>query len=1134
MHRKILTFFLYFFFIDLIWGTPPSSSNLSSFVERKKRVDSQLIVRLSSSSAANTIRQQLEADQIRALFPKLKANSPATNFGLSRLYLLQFPKKVDLEKQHWQCIKHPQIEEVDYNYIRFTQSVQPNDEKYDEQWNLEKIGITKAWEIERGSADITIAIIDTGIDYTHQDLKNQMWENNLEIADNQIDDDGNGYVDDIVGWDFINNDNRPIDETGHGTHVAGIVGAEVNNQIGIAGVAWKSRIMAIRVGASSYYGGAEMRDSNSAAGIVYAADNGAKIINMSWGSDRLSFVIRDALAYANANGVLLVAAAGNDMKSNVIYPAGYQSVLAVASGNQDNERFYQSNFGARVNIVAPGNDILSTHIENKYRLLSGTSMAAPHVAGVSALLLAKRPNLTVEDVCQILVSSALPMPKSPEFMGAGYLSAPSALRTSISLQSRITSPATGTGSDQQIEIRGNAGGFGFQQWQLRYGQSTTPTNWTIITSDDLPTRKDQLLTIWQTASIPEGTYTIQLVVKNVRDKKVTDAVVVQVDHSSPVLQNLIFQHWLAGDRYLPVVFWSTDDMTTDMLNWKPSDSTTWLNHDQEATISREHIFWLSDVPAGSYQLSVQSTNVVGLSTNQQFNVQIKDDRIPANQLEQHILGLPPLHLANSSSPIDFDGNGQIELVGLPLSGTLTKGVQIYERNQRGLFPIRHTIPIQFRPVFVGDLNQDGQTKIVGYDDNEVFVMAGNEKYPNQKIWTSNIIESAQVADLDQDGYLEIIGLNNYTGQIIGFESGSNNVFDPVFEITNSSQGTNVVEEVAVGDLNGDGKNELVFGDSEGELFVYTDLNNQKRRLVWQYDLPIQDIRLVTVGDITGNGIDDFVVAGQVYQPKLSSIARQWRLYAFTYRSFDRDFYQIWSQSFVPYTQQQASLKIADLNQDSNNELIIAIAPHMYIYDHNFKPIWSQLIRETPNILTTDLNTDGRKGIYANQPRQTVAWFWPKNTVTSAWGLVAKISDPTKQRRPTVVQLNWQSTANQFIIYRAVGRNGDWRTIGTSQTTTFKDVDFQTESIYRYAVSVGNENRKSNEVEVMIKTQPELVEIRPLSQRQIALIFADRLDLHLWENLIGHSIFDKQKYNLSRVDDLATKQQPTSVIHHQEF
>ena len=139
-----------------------------------------------------------------------------------------------------------------------------------------------------------------------------------------------------------------------------------------------------------------------------------------------------------------------------------------------------------------------------------------------------------------------------------------------------------------------------------------------------------------------------------------------------------------------------------------------------------------------------------------------------------------VHLADFESPIDFDQDGKIELVGLPLSGSFTTGVRIYERNQRGLFPLRHTIVDKFIPIFVGDLDRDGQLEIAGYDDDQVFILESRGKYPERKSWSSEIIEIAQVADLDQDGRMEIIGLNNYTGQIIIFENQCIILFSKMF------------------------------------------------------------------------------------------------------------------------------------------------------------------------------------------------------------------------------------------------------------------------------------------------------------------------------------------------------------------
>ena len=334
---------------------------------------------------------------LHPLFPYLAR--PSLNPNLKRIYLLRFAPDAPLEALKAAYQQNPLVEAVEYNYLRPTlgDAVVPNDPKYAEQWNLPLMRLPQAWAIEKGDRKVVIAIIDSGIDYKHEDLAPKAWINPREIPENGLDDDGNGYIDDIYGWDFtdapnlqaegdyLEGDNEPIDERGHGTHVAGIAGAMPHNGIGIAGVAWECPLMAIRAGLS-LGGSSRMQDDDSASAIVYAADNGASIINMSWGSERRSFVIQDAIDYAYSRGVVLVAAAGNSQKPEAIFPAAYRKVIAVASTEQNQQRFYQSNFGASIDIGAPGNVILSTQINNQYRHLTGTSMASPHVAGVAALL----------------------------------------------------------------------------------------------------------------------------------------------------------------------------------------------------------------------------------------------------------------------------------------------------------------------------------------------------------------------------------------------------------------------------------------------------------------------------------------------------------------------------------------------------------------------------------------------------------------------------------------------------------------------------------------------------------------------------------------------------------------------------
>ena len=252
-------------------------------------------------------------------------------------------------------------------------------------WGLEQINAPEAWEQGYTGKDVVVAVIDTGVDYTHEDLDANIWVNAKEIPNNGIDDDGNGYIDDVRGFDFAGNDNDPMDETslfnpGHGTHVAGTIAAE-DNGIGVTGVAPNAKIMPIRV--LNELG--EGNEDDIAAGIRYAADNGADVINLSLGGAS-SIVIDEAIHYAEAKGLTVVMAAGNEGAPQPSSPADLAGDVGLAVGAVDvNNEMGDFSNRAGLNpidyVVAPGVEVRSTMPGNTYGDLDGTSMASPHVAG---------------------------------------------------------------------------------------------------------------------------------------------------------------------------------------------------------------------------------------------------------------------------------------------------------------------------------------------------------------------------------------------------------------------------------------------------------------------------------------------------------------------------------------------------------------------------------------------------------------------------------------------------------------------------------------------------------------------------------------------------------------------------------
>jgi len=375
------------------------------------------------------------------------------------------------------------------NYIVTAAATLPDDPRFPEQWALDNTGQTggsadadidapEAWDLQTGS-DIVVAVIDTGLDYNHEDIVGNVWSNPGEIPGNGIDDDNNGYVDDDKGWDFVNNDNDPFDDNRHGTHVSGTIAAVGNNGVGVSGVNWSARIMPLKFLDAT--GAGTTADAISA--IEYATMMGARISNNSWGGGAFSQALYDAIQAAGAAGQLFVAAAGNDGVNTDVtpsYPASYDldNIVSVAATDDNDLLATFSNFGAlSVDLGAPGVDILSTVPPTttggpprfgggttvSYDTLSGTSMATPHVAGVAALLLAGNGSLDVSGLKAALLASVDPLPSLAGItVSGGRLNAFRALST----QGIVITPNTaevGIGGTLQFSA---AGGVAPYSWSL--------------------------------------------------------------------------------------------------------------------------------------------------------------------------------------------------------------------------------------------------------------------------------------------------------------------------------------------------------------------------------------------------------------------------------------------------------------------------------------------------------------------------------------------------------------------------------------------------------------------------------------------------------------------------------------------
>ena len=300
---------------------------------------------------------------------------------------------------------HPLYSEPHYMYLtneavneNTEGTLPPNDLLFSTyQWNLPAIETELGWKLSKGNQDVIVAVVDTGVQANHPDLKGKL----------------------LTGYNAIKKDSKPDDDVGHGTHVSGIIGALVNNSEGVAGISWYNKILPVKVldnsGAGTTYSVSE--------GIIWAADHGAKVINLSLGNYADSQFLHDAIKYAYDRDIVIVSAAGNDNTERPGYPAAYPEVLAVAATNASAEKASFSNFGDYIDVTAPGESIASTYPDSQYAALSGTSMASPHVAALAGLVRSINPDLTNTEVMKMMTDHAIDLgrPGQDKYYGWGQV-----------------------------------------------------------------------------------------------------------------------------------------------------------------------------------------------------------------------------------------------------------------------------------------------------------------------------------------------------------------------------------------------------------------------------------------------------------------------------------------------------------------------------------------------------------------------------------------------------------------------------------------------------------------------------------------------------------------------------------------
>ncbi len=852
------------------------------------------------------------------------------------LALVTLAPDTDLRKTMQALRSRGDVDWVEPNYrLQIAQSSaepgMPNDFDFSQLWGLHNvgqadgvrgadIGTLAAWQVSTGSKGVVVAVLDTGVDYYHPDLAGNVWLNPGEVPGNGIDDDQNGYIDDVHGFDFVSHDGDPMDDHGHGTHVAGTVGAVGNNAIGITGVCWEVSLMALKPFDET--GNGEV--STAVEAIRYAIENGARIINASWGNNERSRALEEVIREVHEAGLLFIAAAGNDNSDNLFYPAAYEHAIGVAATDSKDRRSRFSDYGAYVDLAAPGENIYSTLPNNAYGFFSGTSMATPHVAGVAALVLSRHPEFTNVQV-ETILRNAVDLIESEKYIGTGRLNALTAVRVNAPLpEVSLQLPERIYGD---IDIAGKATGDEFLSYSLEYGRGTNPTNWTSFYSSATPVPGGTLFQNFSTPGLGEGAFTFRLTAQNAAGERAIERAYVQISNvhiSSPNHNDIV----RAGERW-PIrgtVF--GESRTYRIEHGEGAAPKSWSAAGMELVSGgtaqvRDGVlaYWDTSavVPDRFYTLKLMATAAGGTAT--EFITRLV-------YLDSHLRPGWPQYL--------------------PIAGT---------------YP-----PEDWRDLAVADLDQDGFDEIVVVDHGNsdgrparllVYAYDGSLRWAKELDAGTPYADIPVAGDIDGDGFLEVFVDVGGDGRLFAFRHDGSPVAGQ-WPVSLDAGGLGKV----LADLEGDGRKELIGYSLETvsrgsakfrQLVVY----DHEGQLVRRWEVPACDSEVDTVRMLPAVGnLDD--------APDLE-IAAVYGCETLAVYKLENAFGPLWTA--ITQGTLVASPVIGDLDANGTNEVIVSAfdldgakrgGVHAFGVDGKPLPGWPALVEESFSVAPAlgDLDGDG--------------------------------------------------------------------------------------------------------------------------------------------------------------------------------
>jgi hypothetical protein len=1084
-----MKFNLWFIFLGVILSITNLFSQNTYFIKYKENLPQREINEkvLQKSLAVDDISLQIDKEIISLNY---LAKGMVKNIeSLSKIVKVTFDEKVGEERILELKNSDPSIE-----YIQMSTTYQldfvPNDSLLSEQWALNKIQAFDAWDKTQGADSILLAIIDTGLDYLHSDLQNKIYlnpgeigtdNNNNDKRSNGIDDDNNGFVDDYRGWDFTDRvgfpfdstggdyldwDNDPKDEQGHGTFIGGIAAAEVNNVTGIAGVAPNIKILNLRAFDPSGFG----EEDDVAAAIIYAVQLGAKVINMSFGDNAFSLVLRDVIRFAYAQGVVLVGSSGNSGSTDPHYPSGYSEVISVGNSTVDDFVSSNSNYGSTLDLVAPGSSILTTARNNNYASIGGTSASTPHVAAAAALILSLQ-NFTNEEVKQIIKSTTddIGEPGWDLRSGAGRLNLFKAVTVVAPSVIKINHPTQDFATlDNKIVINASVLSSTFQSYSLYHGTGYNPNSWNNLINNGTNQFSNEDIYTLDISSFSDSVYTIRLEVTLSNGRTLEERVNYLVTRTPPLAELISVGPSYYGDKTTILAAMYTDEPSLVRMYYR--------------------------------QVSAPEFNFVtldGFTTNNQFVKQFHYGFIPRQIVEQNSayeVYFEAENLVGLTSMVDDDGSnflfstryeadyaGEIELpFSLPpgtifenpvnLTGSELKEIYLRENtssNISSLFKLNNESfekidSLEDRIVRdFGDFNNNGLKDVLSFFIRDGFIYeqtsAGSSSLTQEFSQETGDFWPVMADDIDRDNVTEIIVVDTDTSMKV-WKVNNNLSLTASGDLPNYTPGSfggNIIDSPngVIADINSDGRDELWTVDLDGDIYSYEIFgqNDYRQGSVFTTKF-IGSAAYITAGDYDSDNIDELAVLLRSIEEV--DIAPFYRLIVFNLVGdslnilYDQALIDAATEFSSAFQRSENSVRFADLDNDTIDELIVFMFPYSYVFK-NFAGI-NKVISYKENINSNsifvgDINFNGVTEVAFPTSEAIKFYEFEISTITSTpYNITGYSVDSTR------IHLKWSGNVDQYFIYRGTDPV-NLVLIDSSFTNEFTDQQLNTNTFYYYGI-----------------------------------------------------------------------------------